>query len=155
MEETLQRLAGGPDPRELAGILDEDEVDRMEEAIEDLRGAGSIAVGPRPRRLRGRRAPGMILDTSYVLDLVRREETAFRKGVELHESGTIRRVPAPVRFETFYGAAFLDDSDERRRIRNELMGYPTVAIDDEMARFAGELLARTDRNEGGGTAASK
>lgn len=38
MEETLRRVAGGPDPRVVAGLLDEENAARMEEAIENLRG---------------------------------------------------------------------------------------------------------------------
>lgn len=38
MEETLRRVAGGPDPRVVAGILDDEGADRMAEAIENLRG---------------------------------------------------------------------------------------------------------------------
>lgn len=38
MEETLRRVVGGPDPRVVAGVLDEQNAARMEEAIENLRG---------------------------------------------------------------------------------------------------------------------
>jgi len=38
MEETLRRVAGGPDPRVLAGIFTEEDAPRMAEAIERLRG---------------------------------------------------------------------------------------------------------------------
>lgn len=37
MEETLRRMTGGPDPRALAGVLDEESGKRMEAAIENLR----------------------------------------------------------------------------------------------------------------------
>ncbi|MDX1747104.1 MAG: hypothetical protein R3324_14295 [Halobacteriales archaeon] len=43
MEETLRRVAGGPDPRVVAGILDLDDAERLEAAVERLadREAGS------------------------------------------------------------------------------------------------------------------
>lgn len=48
MEETLRRVAGGSDPRVVAGVLDEENADRMEEAIENLRGRDRDSL----RRLR-------------------------------------------------------------------------------------------------------
>jgi len=84
----------------------------------------------------------VIYDTSYFLDLTKREEpAAFQKGVELYEAGVIRRVPAHVLFELFYGVEAAG-SGEQRRVRNALMGYPVVPADDRIARLAGRLHAR-------------
>ncbi len=91
----------------------------------------------------------MILDTSYVLDLVAKDEDAFRKGVELQEANVTRWVPTPVLFECYYGAEYLDDDDERRLVRNALGSYPTVDVTDDLARTAGRLLARADRDASG------
>lgn len=38
MEETLRRVTGGPDPRVVAGILDEEGAARIADPIENLRG---------------------------------------------------------------------------------------------------------------------
>lgn len=54
-------------------------------------------------------------------------------------------------FEACYDAEYLDDPDERRRVRNALMGYPTVPVIDQIARSASQLLARADRAAGGGS----
>ncbi|MDX1747103.1 MAG: PIN domain-containing protein [Halobacteriales archaeon] len=91
----------------------------------------------------------MILDTSYLINLIQRQQPAFEKGVSLFESRTVRRVPVPVLFELWYGVEFLDDEDRRRRLRNALMGYPVVPLDESMSRRAAELLARADRAAGG------
>jgi len=84
----------------------------------------------------------VIYDTAYFLDLTRREDpAAFRKGVDLYEAGVVRRVPAHVLFELFYGVEAAD-AGERRRVRNALMGYAVVPADDRISRLAGRLYAR-------------
>jgi predicted nucleic acid-binding protein len=91
----------------------------------------------------------MILDTTYMISLLEREEVAFRRGMELYEEGTARRVSVATVFELFYGAAVSLDDDERRQVRNVIMGYPAVPVDEEVSRLATELLGRADRNAGG------
>lgn len=84
----------------------------------------------------------MIYDTSYFLDLTKREDrAAFEKGIELFEAGVVRRVPSHVVFELFYGVE-ASGAGEQRRVRNALMGYPVVPADDRIARLAGRLYAR-------------
>lgn len=84
----------------------------------------------------------MIYDTSYFLDLTRRgDPDAFQKGVELFEAGVVRRVPVQVHFELLYGVE-VADAGERRQVENALSGYPTVAVDERIARLAGRLHAR-------------
>ncbi|WP_435118075.1 PIN domain-containing protein [Halolamina sp. C58] len=84
----------------------------------------------------------MIYDTSYFLDLTRRgDPDAFRKGVELFEAGVVRRVPVQVHFELFYGVEVAGVA-ERRQVENALNGYPTVGVDERIARIAGRLYAR-------------
>jgi len=38
MEETLRRMTRGPNPDDIAGLLDEEEADDAKAAVEDLRG---------------------------------------------------------------------------------------------------------------------
>ena len=90
----------------------------------------------------------MILDTSFLIDLFDGREGAFEKGIELSETKTVQRVPSPVVMELSYGAEF-GDEDERRNVRNALRMYPVVEQNAAMARRAGQLLARADRQAGG------
>lgn len=84
----------------------------------------------------------MIYDTSYFLDLTKREDSdAFQKGVELYDAGVVRRVPAHVVFELFYGVE-AGGAGEIRDVRNALMGYIVAPADDRIARLAGRLHAR-------------
>lgn len=44
----------------------------------------------------------MILDTSYLIDLLEREQPAFEKGMELYRNGVATRVSMASVFELFY-----------------------------------------------------
>lgn len=91
----------------------------------------------------------MILDTSFLLDLKDGDEGAFGRAVELYEQGTVQRVAMPSVWELHYGVAYTGSAEERRRVRNLLLMYPSVAIDEETARRGAELLADADRRAGG------
>lgn len=91
----------------------------------------------------------MILDTSFLLDLMDGDPVAFEKAVDLHETDVPQRVAAPSAMELYYGAAFVDSEDERRRVRNLLLMYPLVDVGEPEARLAAEALARADRQAGG------
>ncbi len=90
----------------------------------------------------------MILDTSFLIDLFDGQQNAFEKGLELSESQTVQRVPAPVVMELSYGAAFGGD-DERRNVQNALRMYPIVEQSQSIAHRAGQLLARADQQADG------
>lgn len=91
----------------------------------------------------------MILDSNYFIHLLRRDEAAFRKGMELFDAGVPTRVSMATVFELFYGAAVTLDDEDYRGVRNVLMGYPPAPIDEEIARLAAEILGKTDREAGG------
>jgi len=91
----------------------------------------------------------MILDTSFLLDLKDGDEDAFGRAVQMYEQGIIQRVAMPSVWELHYGACYTKSDEERRRVRNLLLMYPPVEIDEETARRGAELLANADRNEGG------
>lgn len=90
----------------------------------------------------------MILDTSFLIDLFDGQQGAFEKGIELSETRTVQRVPAPVVVELSYGAEF-GDEQERRNVQNALRMYPVVEQDETIAHRAGQLLARADRQADG------
>ena len=91
----------------------------------------------------------MIIDSSYLFDLMAGDSDAFRKGVELVERGEMQRVPTPVVAEAYYGVATARSDTTENEVRNRLLGYPTVEVDDDTARVAGQLLARADDEAGG------
>lgn len=86
----------------------------------------------------------MILDSTYVFDLMASDPDAFRKGVDLVERGEVQWLPASVVAEAYYGAATARSSTSRNEVRNRLLGYPRIDVDDEIARVAGTLLAEAD-----------
>lgn len=91
----------------------------------------------------------MILDSTYLFDLMAEDEDAFEKGVELVDRGEMQWLPTPVVAEAFYGAA-TDRSDVTAdEVRNRLLGYPRVDVDEGVARVAGQLLAEADGEAGG------
>ena len=47
----------------------------------------------------------MILDSTYVFDLMTSDPDAFEKGVEVVERGELQWLPVPVLAEAFYGVA--------------------------------------------------
>lgn len=51
--------------------------------------------------------------------------------------------------ELHYGAAFTQSNEEQHRVRNLLLMYPVVGLNQETAKRAGEMLAEADRREDG------
>ncbi|WP_435194370.1 PIN domain-containing protein [Natronomonas sp. EA1] len=91
----------------------------------------------------------MIIDSSYLFDLMANDPDAFAKGTELVERGEMQWLPTPVVAETYYGVATARGDTTRTEIRNRLLGYPRLDVDEEVARTAGELLAAADDRAGG------
>jgi predicted nucleic acid-binding protein len=94
----------------------------------------------------------VILDTTFLVHLLRGRPDAFEKGVELAEEGVVQRVPAPVVAGLSYGVERWGDADERRAYENAIRMYPVVDLTRELADRAGVLGARADAaaSEGGG-----
>jgi predicted nucleic acid-binding protein len=91
----------------------------------------------------------MIIDSSYLFDLMAEDPDAFLKGAELVENGEMQWLPTPVVAETYYGVATTRSDTTEQEVRNRLLGYPRIDVDEEIARTAGELLAEADdRSEG-------
>lgn len=91
----------------------------------------------------------MILDSTFLFDLMAEDSDAFAKGVELVERGEVQWLPTPVLAEVFYGAATVRSQTAVEEVRNRLLAYPRVALNEEIARTAGELLAGADDRVGG------
>lgn len=74
---------------------------------------------------------------------------AFAKGTELVERGEMQWLPTPVVAEAYYGVATARSDTTEQELRNRLLGYPRINVDEEIARTAGELLATADDDAGG------
>ena len=73
---------------------------------------------------------------------------AFAVGASLAERGEMQWLPTPVVAEAYYGVATARSETTADEVRNRLLGYPRVDIDEEIARTAGELLAAADDRAG-------
>ena len=91
----------------------------------------------------------MIIDSSYLFDLMAEDPDALSKGAELVEDGEMQWLPTPVVSETYYGVATVRNDTTEQEVRNRLLGYPRIDVDEEIARKAGELLAAADDHMGG------
>jgi predicted nucleic acid-binding protein len=91
----------------------------------------------------------MIIDASYLFDLMAEKPDAFDKGTELVDRGEMQWLPTPVVAEVYYGVATARSDTTEADVRNRLLAYPRVEVDEEIARTAGELLAAADDAVGG------
>ncbi|MEF8852348.1 MAG: PIN domain-containing protein [Haloarculaceae archaeon] len=91
----------------------------------------------------------MILDSSYLFDLMAEDPDAFIKGSELVDRGEMQWLPAPVVAGVYYGVATARSDTTETAVRNRLLGYPRIEVDEEIARTAGELLASADDRASG------
>jgi len=91
----------------------------------------------------------MIIDSSYLFDLMAEDPDAFSKGAELVEDGEVQWLPTPVVAEAYYGVATTRSDTTKQEVRNGLLGYPRIDVDEDVARTAGELLAAADDRVGG------
>jgi len=93
----------------------------------------------------------MILDSTFVIDLLADDGAAFEKGVELVDAGELQWLPTPVVAEVYYGAMTARSDLQPGAVRNRLLSYPRLEVDNEVARTAGSLLAGADDAVGGDT----
>ncbi|AXG06344.1 type II toxin-antitoxin system VapC family toxin [Haloplanus rubicundus] len=93
----------------------------------------------------------MIIDSSYLFDLMAEDPDAFSKGAELVEDGEMQWLPTPVVAEAYYGVFTARSNTTEKEVRNRILGYPRIDVDEEIARKAGKLLAAAD-DRGGGNA---
>lgn len=91
----------------------------------------------------------MIIDSSYLFDLMAEDPDAFDKGTELVERGEMQWLPTPVVAEAYYGVATARSESTKQEVRNRLLGYPRVDVDEEVVQVAGTLLVKADDRAGG------
>jgi predicted nucleic acid-binding protein len=91
----------------------------------------------------------MILDTAFLIELLRENQAAFEKGTTLADNGIPQRVPTPVLYELQYGVEMEGNAAEQRAVSNLSQLYPIVALDEHLCRRASELVAAADTAAGG------
>jgi hypothetical protein len=91
----------------------------------------------------------MIIDASYLFDLMVEDPDAFAKGAEFVERGEMQWLPTPVVAEVYYGVFTVRSDTTELDVRTRLLGYPRIDVDEEVARAAGRLLATADDRDGG------
>jgi len=69
----------------------------------------------------------MILNSSYLFDLMAADPDAFAKGMELVENGEMQWLPTPVVAETCYGVATARSDTTEQDVRNRRRGPATEA----------------------------
>lgn len=90
----------------------------------------------------------MLLDTAFLIDLMRGDPDAVAKATELEEDLVQQRISAMTLFELYYGIARSNQSDEEReRVETVLASKPVHPADTAVMRKAGRLSGEL-ANEG-------
>ena len=82
----------------------------------------------------------MLLDTSFLIDLMDGDEGAVEKARELESDLVQQRLSAMTLFELYYGIARVTDSEvEQEKVENVLASKPVHPADTAVMRKAGRL----------------
>lgn len=82
----------------------------------------------------------MLLDTTFLIDLMRRDEAAVAKATELETDLVQQRLSAMTLFELYYGVARSNVPDEERETVEEVLASkPVYPADTAVMRAAGRL----------------
>lgn len=94
----------------------------------------------------------MLLDTTFLIDLMNNEEAAVEKAQELEADLVQQRISAMTLFELYYGVARTDTpEDEQHKIETVLASKPVHPADTAVMRAAGRLSGEL-MNEGNAVA---
>ena len=82
----------------------------------------------------------MILDTDFVIDLMKKEENAVAKQQKLDEDHEVLMVTAPTIFELWTGVALLEKQDsEKSKLLSTIGNLDTLPFNQKTAEKAGEI----------------
>lgn len=82
----------------------------------------------------------MLLDTSFLIDLMRGDEDAVAKARDLEENLVQQRLSSMTLFELYYGVArSTQPADERQTVEDVLASKPVHPADAAVMRKAGRL----------------
>lgn len=90
----------------------------------------------------------MIVDSSYLIHLIRGNTDAFRKGEELTAADVPLKIPTMTIMELFVGYGATENEEEARAAENVLLSYPIIDMDEVIARRAGWIGGQTDVGPG-------
>ena len=82
----------------------------------------------------------MILDTSFIIDLMEMDEGALDKHGQLVEKNETSRISSAALFELWSGVGHSKKSEEEKlKVMRALSGISTIALTAPMAEKAGEI----------------
>jgi predicted nucleic acid-binding protein len=85
----------------------------------------------------------MLLDTSFLVDLLDRDPAALARARSLERDGIATRIPTPALFELWRGVHLAArTSEEADRVVGLLAAYASAPLDGPAAAAAGEIDAR-------------
>lgn len=85
----------------------------------------------------------MILDTTFLIDLMSGDEDAAATARQLDADRVPQRIPAMVVYELFVGVGYSDRTEsELRRIEAVLESRPVLELDERTMRKAGRIKGR-------------
>jgi len=88
----------------------------------------------------------MILDTSFLIDVMNTDDAALRRVDEIEADGIEQNVPAMTLQELYIGVGASDLPErERRKIEYVVESRPIVPTTEEIARKAGRIDGRLRR----------
>lgn len=89
----------------------------------------------------------MLLDTSFLIDLMNGDEDAVEKARKLEQDLVQQRLSSMTLFELYYGIARAVDSEtERQKVENVLASKPIYPADTAVMRKAGRLSGELQNN---------
>ena len=84
----------------------------------------------------------MILDTTFLVDLMKGEEAAVARARRIEREATPVRIPAPALFELWRGVHLASrTAEEEGKVVRLLSLYPSAAFDADAAARGGEVDA--------------
>ena len=90
----------------------------------------------------------MLLDTSFLIDLMNDDQGAVETAVGLERDLVQQRISSMTLFELYYGVArAVQSEDERRAVQNVIESKPIIAADTAVMRRAGRIAGEL-QNDG-------
>ena len=85
----------------------------------------------------------MILDTTFLIDLMKADSSAVRKLKELEENKTIQNIASPILYELYVGITLSDKPEkEKRKVLDVLTSATILDLNAKSAPKAGEVHGR-------------
>jgi len=85
----------------------------------------------------------MILDTSFLIDLMRTDSGAVRKLIEIEKNEIAQKITAPTLYELYVGITLSDKPEkEKRKVLDALTSTNILNLDAKSAVKAGEVQGK-------------